>query len=80
VPGDLPQILTAGAVVWGREFNPLITLRALSYFGDVPFVPGDVQERLQAAVRAVDPANLPVLTPHRRRDNGRGRENPARHT
>ena len=68
---DLPQMLAAGAAVWGREFNPLITLRALSYFGDVPSVPGDVQERLRAAVRAVDPTNLPVLTPHRRRDNGR---------
>jgi hypothetical protein len=68
---DLPQMLAAGVAVWGREFNPLITLRALSYFADVPSVPGDVQERLQAAVRAVDPTNLPVLTPHRRRDNDR---------
>jgi Nucleotidyl transferase AbiEii toxin, Type IV TA system len=67
---ELPQMLAAGAAVWGREFNPLLTLRALSYFGDVPLVPGDVQERLQAAVRAVDPTNLPALTPHRRRDNG----------
>jgi hypothetical protein len=68
---DLPQVLAAGAAVWGREFNPLLTLRALSYFGDVASVPGDVQERLRAAVHAIDPVNLPVLTPHRRRDNGR---------
>jgi len=68
---DLSQMLAAGAAVCGREFNPMLTLRALSYFGDVPSVPDDVQERLQAAVRAVDPTNLPVLTPHRRRDNGR---------
>ena len=65
------MLLAAGAAVWGREFNPLLTLKALSYFGDVPSVPGDVQERLQAAVHAVDPANLPVLTPHQRRDIGR---------
>jgi hypothetical protein len=69
---DLPQVLAAGAVVYGRAFNPLITLKALSYFDDVPTLPAEVRERLQAAVEAVDPARLPVLTPHvRRNDNGR---------
>jgi hypothetical protein len=33
---DLPTILAAGAVIYGRKFNPLITLKALSYFDDVP--------------------------------------------
>ena len=33
---DLPRMLAAGAVVYGRSFNPLITLKALSYFEDVP--------------------------------------------
>ena len=64
---DLPQILAAGRVVYERSFNPLITLKALSYFDDVPALPGDVQERLRAAVDAVDPTRLPVLTPHRPR-------------
>jgi len=69
---DLPQVLAAGAVVYGRSFNPLITLKALSYFDDVPGLPVEVQERLRAAVETVDPANLPVLTPYVRRasDNG----------
>jgi Nucleotidyl transferase AbiEii toxin, Type IV TA system len=67
---DLPQVLAAGATVYGRSFNPLLTLRALSYFDDVATLPADVKERLEAAVRAVDPTNLPVLTPHRRPDNG----------
>jgi hypothetical protein len=35
-------MLAAGAVVYGRSFNPLITLKALSYFEDVPALPGDV--------------------------------------
>lgn len=61
-------MLAAGAVVYGRSFNPLITLKALSYFEDVPALPGDVRQRLRAAVEAVDPTRLPVLTPH---DNGR---------
>jgi hypothetical protein len=68
---DLPQVLAAGAAVYGRIFNPLITLKALSYFDDVPLLPADVQQRLRTAVAAVDPARLPVLTPHVLRDNGR---------
>ncbi len=61
---DLPRILAAGTVVYGRSFNPLITLKALGYFEDVPTVPEEVRERLRAAVEAVDPARLPVLRPH----------------
>lgn len=68
---DLPQMLAAGTIVYGPSFNPLITLKALSYFDDVPSLPAEVQERLRAAVAAVDPAGLPVLTPHLRRDNRR---------
>ena len=68
---DLPQVLAAGAAVYGRSFNPLITLKALSYFDDVPTLSADVQERLRTAVAAIDPAGLPVLTPHIRRDSGR---------
>jgi hypothetical protein len=66
---DLATILAAGAIVYGRSFNPLITLKALSYFGDVPTVPEEVRERLRAAGEAVDPTRLPRLTPHRRRDD-----------
>jgi hypothetical protein len=70
---DLPQLLAAGTVVYGRSFNPLITLKALSYFDDVPVLPAEVRERLRIAVEAVDPSRLPALTPHVRRmsDNGR---------
>ena len=69
---DLPHVLAAGAVVYGRSFNPLVTLKALSYFDDVPALPIEVQERLQAAVETVDPTNLPVLTSHVRRANDDG--------
>jgi hypothetical protein len=70
---DLPQLLAAGAVVYGRSFNPLITLKALSYFDDVPTLPAHVQKRLRTAVAAVDPAGLPALMPHVQRDDGRAR-------
>jgi len=68
---ELPRIFAAGTVVYGRSFNPLITLKALSYFDDVPTVPEEVRERLRAAVEAVDPARLPILTPHVRRADDR---------
>jgi Nucleotidyl transferase AbiEii toxin, Type IV TA system len=68
---DLPRVLAAGAVVYGRSFNPLVTLKALSYFDDMPSLPAEVRERLRVAVAAVDPSGLPVLTPYVRRDNGR---------
>jgi hypothetical protein len=56
---DLPAALGAGRIVYGRRFNPVITLKALSFFDDVPALPGEVAGRLRAAVAAVDIAKLP---------------------
>jgi hypothetical protein len=67
---DLPTILAAGRVVHGGAFNPLITLKALSYFDDVPALPDAVRKRLAAAVAAVDPARLPVLKALRPQSRG----------
>ena len=44
---DLPTALAAGRVVYGQSFNPLITLKALSYFDDLPTLPIDVKTRLR---------------------------------
>jgi hypothetical protein len=70
---DLPTALAAGSVVYGVGFNPLITLKALSYFDDVPDLPRDVCERLSAAVDAVDPTRLPSLAAYKGRPNEKGR-------
>ncbi len=67
---DLPTILAAGRVVHGRSFNPMITLKALSYFDDVPSLDPAVKTRLSAAVAAADPAKIPILTAFRPRSNG----------
>jgi hypothetical protein len=64
---DLPTALAAGIVVYGRTFNPLITLKALSYFDDVPTLPTEVRARLSKAVEAVDATRLPTLTPFTKR-------------
>jgi len=58
----LPTALAAGRVVYGRAFNPLIALKALSYYEDVASLPPETRDRLAAAVAAVDPARLPSLT------------------
>ena len=55
---DLMAILKAAAVIYGRKFNPLITLKALSYFDDVPTIPVDVRDQLTRAVQSVDAAKL----------------------
>ena len=66
--------LAAGGVVYGRSFNPLIALKALSYFEDVPKLPLEVRHRLLAAVAAVDPArDLPSLTAILQRPEGGSR-------
>ena len=68
---DLPTALAAGTVIYGRSFNPMITLKALSYFDDVPALAAEVQARLSAAVAAVDVTKLPSLTPYATRpDHG----------
>ena len=63
---DLPLVLAAGVVVYGRRFNPLITLKALSYFEDMA-LPGEVRARLTKAVQEVDVTRLPALTPYAER-------------
>ena len=40
---DLARVLAAGAIVYAHSFNPLITLKALSYFDDVPALPVEVR-------------------------------------
>jgi hypothetical protein len=59
----LPTILAAGRVVYGRKFNPLITVKTLSFFDDVPALSIDVRAHLVRAVESVNITNLPVLHP-----------------
>jgi len=69
---DLPTALAAGRIVYGRSFNPMITLKALSFFDDLPTLPAEVRERLSTAVDAVDPTSLPVLMPYVKRTDEDG--------
>jgi hypothetical protein len=60
---SLAMALAAARAIYGPNFNPLITLKALSYFddGDLADLPPETKVRLVAAARVVDPARLPEV-------------------
>lgn len=60
---DLATALAASRQIYGNAFNPQITLKALSFFGDgdLTTLPPEVCRRLSRAVRAVDLDRLPSL-------------------
>ena len=69
--GDIPLavMLAAAGVIYGREFNPLVSLKAISYHDDPALAglsPG-IRRDLIAAVRQVNVTSLPVLDPVRHR-------------
>lgn len=59
----LPAALTAARAIYGSQFNPQSTLKALSYFGDgnLPQLPEALKARLAQAAREVDLDRLPDL-------------------
>lgn len=60
---DLPQALSAAKMIYGRQFNPELSLKSLCYFedGNVHKLPQEVRTRLIAAVRQVNLTHLPRL-------------------
>jgi hypothetical protein len=60
---DLPAALVGAREIYGPLFNPQLTLKALSFFGDgnLHRLPRDVQDRLARAAREVDLDALPEL-------------------
>jgi Nucleotidyl transferase AbiEii toxin, Type IV TA system len=59
----LPSALAAARAIYGNAFEPQITLKALTYFGDgdLPSLPAGVQQRLVKAATSVDLGTLPVV-------------------
>jgi hypothetical protein len=59
----LATMLAAGVTIYGDQFVPLLSLKAIAYHGDPSLarLPVDVRERLSAAVQKTDPARLPTL-------------------
>ena len=61
---DLALGLAAARAVYGASFNPMVSLKALTYFadGDLSRLTPAMQERLIRAVQGVDIERLPTLS------------------
>jgi hypothetical protein len=59
----LATMLAAAAAIYGDQFSPLLSLKAIAYHDDPNLVrlPPDARHRLSAAVQKTDPAKLPAL-------------------
>jgi hypothetical protein len=59
----LSDMLAAAGLIYGDQFNPLLSLKALAYFEDLALteLPTAVRRDLVTAVTATDPGRLPVL-------------------
>jgi hypothetical protein len=70
---DLPTVLAAGRAIYGPQFNPEITLKALSFFddGDLRKLPDEMKSRLATAAREVDLYRLPNIDERARTNSGR---------
>ncbi len=58
---ELPQMIAAASVIYGKKYNPILSLKALSYFGDVDDLDKDIAERLKNAVAKVDLNKIPAI-------------------
>jgi hypothetical protein len=59
----LADMLAAASIIYGDQFSPLLSLKALAYHDDAALreLPANVRRDLTAAVAATDPRRLPVL-------------------
>jgi hypothetical protein len=66
---SLGKMLASARIIYGTQFSPLLSLKALSYHDDhtLADLSAEVRRDLIAAVRAVDPQHLPVLAAVRKR-------------
>lgn len=66
---SLAMMLAAATAIYGPGFNPLISLKAISYHNDpaLTALPSAIRQNLIAAVRGVDVSKLPKLIPLRER-------------
>ncbi len=60
---DLPTALASAKAIYGPQFNPQITLKALSFFddGNLHRLPRATKDRLARAARDVDLDRLPTI-------------------
>jgi len=60
---DLSAGIAAARAIYGRQYNPILTLQALVYFADLPdALPKSMQSDLIAAVKSVSLQDIPPVT------------------
>jgi hypothetical protein len=66
---SLAEMLAAGAIIYGSQFNPLLSLKAISYHDDPALagLPPSIRRDLVEAVAATDLQKLPSLKAYRAR-------------
>ena len=66
---ELPVMLAAASIIYGKDFNPIIALKAISYHSDpgLAELSAAVRRDLISAVRSVDLDRLPKLAAVRER-------------
>jgi hypothetical protein len=65
---SLPEMLAAGGIIYGAQFNPLLSLKAIAYHDDptLAALPKTIRHDLCEAVKATDSKRLPGLNALRR--------------
>jgi hypothetical protein len=59
---ELAEGVAAARAIYGKQYNPVLTLQALSYYGDLSEqLPASVKADLMAAVKSVSLQNLPTI-------------------
>ncbi|MHB8742001.1 MAG: hypothetical protein ACYC9L_02665 [Sulfuricaulis sp.] len=60
---DLSMAVGAARAIYGDQFNPLLNLKALSFFqdGDLPMLSSVARTRLMAAVKNANIAAIPTI-------------------
>jgi hypothetical protein len=60
---ELSQGIAAARAIYGQQYNPVLTLQALSYYGDLSEeLPASMKADLVAAVKSVSLRNLPTVS------------------
>ena len=61
----LAEALGAATAVFGKRFNAMVALKALTYFGDgnLPSLPQTIQDRLRTSAEALQLEALPQVVP-----------------
>jgi hypothetical protein len=64
---DLARGLASARAIYGRQYNPVMTLQALSYFDDLPDpLPEKTKKELTEAVKSVSLQDLPQISASRK--------------